>query len=200
MSQRILSGVSTTPVAVTAGASGYQVSINPVPGASTAFLAYDANQNLLATIPVNGTYQWTAPQTGDPFFAGQIVGYVAVPAGTVNFIMNDSNVVLYATPQSGGAFPAAGAITQKNGRAFLTGATAQAYTLAAPIPGADDFKLLEIVNQSGQAHTVTTGTNGFNGADHVATYGATVGIVLALRAYQGVWYVGSATGNGITLS
>jgi hypothetical protein len=201
---RVLAAVSTTPVAVVAGGSTYAVSVALPPGSSgqsgLAFKVYDQNQNLLPVSPIqgpNGVYTWTS-QT--PFAPGQIVGYVALYAGTSNFLMTDQSPVPYPQPNQGEAFPNAGAITLKSGRAMLTGAGATAYTLVAPTAGADDFKQLEIVNQSGQAHTVTTPANAINGADDTATFAATVGATLRLFAYQGVWYAPMATGNGITLS
>jgi hypothetical protein len=199
-SPRVLANVGSTPVPVTAGATGYGVSIQPAPGQSATlqFKVYDQNQNLITTV-IN-QYSWTTGATGDPYFGGQVVGYVALAAGTANFIVQDTNPSLYPSPQTVGVFPAAGAITIKSGRAFLTGATAQAYTLALPVPGVDDGKQLEIVNQSGQAHTVTTPALAINGASDTATFAATVGAALVLRAYQGGWYFAAATGNGITLS
>jgi hypothetical protein len=179
---------------VTAGASGWQVSIAPAPGQSGAYQVYDQNQNLLATVQGNASpYQWTLNQTGDPYFMGQIVGYVSVPSGTMNMLVTDTGTQAVSVPQSGGAFGSAGAITQKSGRAFLTGGSATAYTITAPTPGADDFKLLEIADATGHAHTITGPVNCFNGVSNIATYNGTAGSVLALRAWQGVWYVNAGT-------
>lgn len=202
MSQRLLSAVGSSQVAVLAGANTTQVTISQVPGTLAPFQVYDANGNLLATIPSSGpgSYQWTAPATAVPFSPGQTVGFVSVPTGTQNFIVNDTGVALYPQPNAGGIYPAAGAIGQKSGRVFLTGATAQAYTLALPTPGSDDFKEIEIVNQSAQAHTVTTPANGFDGAVHICTMTAGPGVVLVLMAFQGVWYSQRATGSGLAFT
>lgn len=201
MATKILSGVGTSPVAVTAGASGYSVSIQPVPNSNGGYSVYDINQNLLQVVGASGVnnnpYPWTSSQTGDPYFAGQIVGYVSVPSGTMNFTVTDGNVVPYPTPQTGQGF-ASGAITQKSGRAFLTGATATAYTMTAPVPGADDFKLIEISDTTGQAHTVTFPANALNKTLHIATFNGTIGSVLAMRAYQGVWYINGGTTVALT--
>jgi hypothetical protein len=199
---KILSGVGSSLVAVIAGAIGYQVTIAQTPGTVGGFQVYDANQNLLATIPSSGpgSYQWGSA-SGAPFSSGQTVGFVSVPSGTQNFIVTDSNPVPYFPPLNiGGVYPAAGAIGQRTGRVMLTGATAQAYTLAAPTPGADDFKEMEIVNVTAQAHTVTGPANCYNGTTHIATFAAAVGGQLVVIAYNGVWYVQVATGNGVTLS
>jgi hypothetical protein len=202
MSQRTLAGVTTSPVAVTAGVAGNSVSITQTPATAGApFKVYDQNQNLLANSPIvgqNGSYTWTALTTGPAFTPGQIVGYVATYSGTANFILSDTSPLLYVDPPSGEAFSAAGAITLKSGRAILTGATATAYTLAAPTAGVDDFKELTLVNQSGQAHTVTTPALAINGADDTMTFAATVGLTGVLRSYQGGFYFTATT--GITLS
>jgi hypothetical protein len=196
---RVLANVGSTPVAVTAGTTGFQVTAGLAPGQNGPFSVYDQNQNLLQVVQGAGsTYQWAAPASGDPFFPGQVVGFVSVASGAATILVTDSGAVPYQTPQSGGAFPSAGAITQKSGRAFLTGAAATAYTLAAPIPGVDDFKLLEITDTTGNAHTITTPVNGFNKTQNIATYNGTIGTVLALRAYQGSWYASAST--SVTLS
>lgn len=202
MSQKVLSGVGSSLVAVIAGAVTYQVSIAQVPGTLGAFSVYDANQNLLTVVQPSGpgTYQWNAPQSGDPFSPGQTVGFVSVASGTQNFLVNDTNQVQYVPPPNGGVYPAAGAIGQKSGRVFLTGATAQAYTIPSPIAGADDFKEIEMVNVSAQAHTITGPTNCFDGTTHICTFTAAVGEVLVAMAFGGVWYTQRATGNGLTFS
>jgi hypothetical protein len=190
---KVLAAVGSTPVAVQAGASGWQVSIAPAPGQNGAYQVYDQNQNLLGTIQGNASpYQWTLQQTGDPYFSGQIVGYVSVPSGTMNMLVTDTGTQAVATPQSGGAF-ASGTITQKNGRGFLTGSTATAYLGLAPVPGADDFKMIEIADTTGHAHTITFPANTLNGTLHIATFNGTIGSVLSMRAYQGVWYINAGT-------
>lgn len=196
MAQSILSSVGSSLVAVVAGSSTWQVSIAQVPGQAGAFSVYDANQNLLATINGPGSYQWNASQTGSPFAQGQVVGYVSVPTGTQNFIVRDSNQVPFVPPVGGVALPAAGAIAEKSGRVFLTGATAQAYTITAPTPGVDDFKELEIINASGQAHTVTGPAGCFAGGLHIATFAAAFNQHLVLVALNGVWHAQVAPLSG----
>lgn len=98
---------------------------------------------------------------------------------------------------------ASGAIGIKEGTVFLTGGSAQAMTLAAPTAGSqasggDDARELTVIDTTGHAHTVTTPANGINGADHIATFGGTVGKFGTFIAYNGVWYL--AASNGITLS
>lgn len=202
MGQSILSNVGASLVPVLAGALTFQVSIKQTPGGGGAFQVYDVNQNLLQNVVPSGTgnFQWNAPQVGDPFSPGQTVGYVAVAAGTQNFIVSDTNLVKYTTPPSGGVYAADGAIGQRSGRVFLTKATAAAMTIGAPIPGVDDFKEIEIVNQSQQAHVITAPTNAFDGSTHICTMTAGPGVVLVMMAFNGVWYSQRATGNGLAFT
>jgi hypothetical protein len=82
---------------------------------------------------------------------------------------------------------ASGAIAIKNGKVWLSAGSALAMTLALPTAGTDDFKELEIVSDSAQAHTVTTPSNGINGNKHIATFAA-LGDSISLVALGGVWY------------
>jgi hypothetical protein len=91
---------------------------------------------------------------------------------------------------------AAGAIAIKSGTVMLTGAVAQAMTLAAPIAGTDDFKTVRIYSNGAYAHTVTTPALGLNGVHHIATFAA-AGDHIELTAYQGTWLVGE---NSTTIS
>lgn len=93
---------------------------------------------------------------------------------------------------------ASGAIGITRGTVALIAAGALAMTLALPTAGVDDGKELAIIDTLGYAHTVTTPTNGINGNHHICTFDGTVGAMLFLTAYQGVWYGGRQ--NGITIS
>lgn len=193
--------ISTSLVPITAGDYGFAVGIAPVPGSSIPFTVYDANQNQLAVLTgVNTSYTWSISPNGAPFYPGQIVGYAAVSAGTANFNVTDLSTLPKAVSRGSSTVKlgASGAITIKSGVAFITDASAAALTLAAPIAGVDDGKQLVLIDTTGQAHTVTTPSNGINGNKHIATYGGTVADLIAFRAYQGVWYVEYST--GITLS
>lgn len=99
-------------------------------------------------------------------------------------------------------YSASGAITNF-GFAPITKAGVAALTLTqpkagAPSAGGEDGATLTLVDTGGHAHTVTTGTNGFNGAHSVATFGGTVGQFGTLKAYNGTWYVTASA--GFTLS
>jgi len=91
------------------------------------------------------------------------------------------------------ALVADGAITVKNGVCTIakTVAGVVAATLADPTATTDDYKVLTIINAQAQANTVTSATSfGGGGASYdIATFGAAIGGVLRLMAYQGKWYV-----------
>jgi hypothetical protein len=78
----------------------------------------------------------------------------------------------------------------------LTKGSAAAITIANPIAGDDDGKIITVVNESGFAHVVTQGTQGFNGkgASGTITYAATIGAMAWLYARNGKWWVAPATG------
>jgi len=98
---------------------------------------------------------------------------------------------------------ASGAITIKEGTVFLTKAGVAAMTLAVPTAGlqsagGDDGRELVVIDTTGHAHTVTTPASGIDGADHIATFGGTVGQFGTFIAYNGAWYL--AAQSGVTLS
>jgi hypothetical protein len=85
-----------------------------------------------------------------------------------------------------------GALNVTTGLVVLTKGTAGAYTLAAPVVGVDDGKVVTIISGSAAAHVVTQTSPGFNGgggASDVATFGGAVGDGLVLVAYGGRWLV-----------
>lgn len=86
------------------------------------------------------------------------------------------------------------------GRRLITKAGVAALTLAAPVSGLDDGKLIQFFSTTANAHTITatgllkTGSAAVN----VATFGAFPGASLTLMAYQGLWYV--AEQNAVTFT
>lgn len=100
--------------------------------------------------------------------------------------------------QGADVYSANGAIAIKNGTAIITKGSACALTLALPTAGTDDGKELSVMSTTAFAHTVTTPTNGLNGADHIATFGSAAGNCIELVAYNGSWWMKSEI--GITLS
>lgn len=99
---------------------------------------------------------------------------------------------------------ASGAIGIKAGLVTLTKAGIAVMTLALPVAGTqanggDDGKVLRIISETANAHTVTTPTNGFNGALHIATFSGTLPNAFELVARNGSWWSVS-TNLGVTLS
>jgi hypothetical protein len=98
---------------------------------------------------------------------------------------------------------ASGAVIPGGGNYVITKAGVAAITLAVPTAGSVanggiDGAKMTFIDVGGHAHTVTTPASGINGADHIATFGGTVGNFIELVAYNGVWYVTASA--GITLS
>lgn len=81
-----------------------------------------------------------------------------------------------------------GAITIKNGKVLLNKAGVLAATLALPTAGTDDGKVLEIVSQTAQAHTVTTPATGIDGTHTIGTFGGAIGDSIRLIAEGGFWW------------
>lgn len=90
-----------------------------------------------------------------------------------------------------------GAITAKSGTVAITKGTAAALTIADPVSGSDDGKILRIVSTTAAAHTVSNAAgSGFNAggaSSDVGTFGGAIGDNLVLIAYGGKWLVLSKT-------
>jgi hypothetical protein len=92
-----------------------------------------------------------------------------------------------------------GAISIKAGKVMLIKAGVAAMTLAAPVAGTDDGKVLKFSTSTANAHTVTFPSGKINGgANTVATWTAAIGNGMEIIAYQGVWYTIST--KGVTIS
>lgn len=99
---------------------------------------------------------------------------------------------------------ASGAISIVQGMVLITKSSTAAMTLANPTAGlpsagGNDGQELVILSTTAHAHTVTTGTNGLNGAHSVATYTAALDFV-RLRAYNGSWYAVGITPSNVAFS
>lgn len=97
--------------------------------------------------------------------------------------------------------PSSGTGPRQPGKYVITYALgAAALTLPAPIAGADDGVLIEILSNTAEAHTVTSTGNFQDGAGHVneATFAAHAGAQLVVEAYQGKWNV--KIQQGVTMS
>ena len=95
------------------------------------------------------------------------------------------------------AYTAAGAIALQPGLVTLGGASAQAYTLAAPASNQNGLTMQFSV-VTAHAHTLTTPANKINGAYDTVTFAA-VGDSITLKASGTVWYVIASSGTA-TLS
>jgi hypothetical protein len=212
----------------TAGSTTYDYTVEAVLGtgtspASAATAITTGNATLSATNSINITFNQVVGATS--FNVRRTVGgatqgiIIKVPAtGAVSYTVIDTGITGDAsvTPtlnttciQVGLAeqslvtvYSANGAVTAF-GLGVITKAGVAVMTLAAPVAGARsaggmDGAVLNLVDTGGHAHTVTTGTNGYNGSTHIATFGGTVGNNMTVKAYNGVWYVTGA--NGVTLS
>lgn len=89
------------------------------------------------------------------------------------------------------------------GVALINTAGVDACTLATPVAGLDDGKLLKIVAGSANAHTVTTAAHkiidGSSTSKDTITFAGNNGGSIELMAYNGLWYVISTPLNA-TLS
>jgi co-chaperonin GroES (HSP10) len=93
------------------------------------------------------------------------------------------------------------ALAVATGTALLTKGTAGTdYTLAAPVAGTDDGKIINIISTTAAAHVVTVGAGKINGATNGdATFGGAIGDSVTLVAYNGVWYTAGSPRN-VTIS
>ncbi|MCU1326664.1 MAG: hypothetical protein JWN34_2034 [Bryobacterales bacterium] len=98
---------------------------------------------------------------------------------------------------------ASGAISVKEGTVSITKAGVAALTLVAPTAGlpsagGDDGKVLRIVSETANAHTITTPAAGINGNKNINTFSATLPNACEFVARNGTWW--STFNTGGTLS
>lgn len=96
-----------------------------------------------------------------------------------------------------GAIDAAANLPLLQGVVHLTKGSAAAITLKLPTAIDDDGKVICVVNESGQAHVITQGTDGFNakGSSGTVTFTATAGTMCWIYARNGHWWVAPSSGN-----
>ena len=165
-----------------AGATSYKV--RRTVGGST--------QGVIATVAATGAASYTVVDTG----------LTGDSTATPSF---NTSGMFFASEQGNAAIDNAATytVTIPSGSVVIKYAGVSAITLSVPVSGAPsaggmDGCVLNFTDSSGHAHTVTTGTNGFNGASHILTFGGTANNTFAVVASGGVWYV-RALGGG-TLS
>jgi len=95
-----------------------------------------------------------------------------------------------------------GAILIKEGVVTITKAGVCAMTLAAPLAGEDDGKVLWVDSLTAQAHTLTiaNGLRGVGASADVGTFTAVIGNGLGLYAYSGAWYPVPGTNTNVTFA
>jgi hypothetical protein len=89
------------------------------------------------------------------------------------------------------------------GTSFIETAGVDACTLATPVAGApnaggNDGLSITIIDNSGNAHTVTTAANKIVLNKHVITFNGTRGSFVTLTARNGLWLVEASSGVTIT--
>jgi hypothetical protein len=83
--------------------------------------------------------------------------------------------------------------------AFITTGSADAATLALPVAGADDGKILTVISTTAFAHTITTPASGLQpGNLHICTFTAAAGNYCQFTAFNGAWWVGNKLNATIT--
>jgi hypothetical protein len=90
------------------------------------------------------------------------------------------------------------------GLAIINSGVVDAMTLATPVAGpqqtgGDDGKIVNVIDNGGHAHTITTASNKIINSHHILTFGGTIGSSVTLIAFNGVWYV-LGTALGVTAS
>lgn len=211
--------VSTSNVAVNAPSDCSGVRIQQQQGSdppSTKFTIYAPDG---VTVLYNGNqgdnYEFTPANTPgrQAFASGELVGYIKVPSGTFTFTVLSE--VLQPLNQGGrvNSLLVGGPQQEKIGQ-IITVLTALAIgvkasivilncsalnnllTIADPIAGADDGKILRILDITGKAHVITDATSGFNGkgSSGTLTFGTAAGDYVELIAYGGKWYTGAISG------
>lgn len=95
-----------------------------------------------------------------------------------------------------------GAITIKEGLVVITKGSAAVITLADPVAGIDDSKVLHVYSNTAFAHTVTltSGLAGVGAGADVGTFTAAAANRFAVFAYQGFWYLYGGAAVNVTFA
>jgi hypothetical protein len=151
------------------------------------------NTGRIATIPVTAVDSTTKPLLSYTFNDTGIAGDGTTAPSFDTTAMPDPGVVVepVQVAAADGAIIGAGLV-------LVTKGSAAALTLTQPVAGlpsagGQDGMRLSVVDTTGYHHTVTTAASGIVGGYHIATSGGAAGSggnkTLALRAYNGTWYV-----------
>jgi hypothetical protein len=117
---------------------------------------------------------------------------------------NDATLAAFDAVYSVQAALVSGAISPTQGLVALTKAGIAVMTLATPVAGlpsagGNDGQELVIIDTTGNAHTVTTAASKINGSLHIITFAGSIGDLVMLRAYGGVWYT-NPSNSGVVIS
>jgi hypothetical protein len=82
--------VTTSLTAVHAPGAASEVSVAQVPGTPTSFTAYDPTRSRLSTVGSGSTFRFVPLSDASPFAPGQLIGYLSVPKGSVDFTVTVS--------------------------------------------------------------------------------------------------------------
>jgi hypothetical protein len=146
-------------------------------------------------ITSNGTIGITiglAVENANLVWAGPTTGAAAQP--TFRSLVFADVLAAYPVQTASGATDA----LAFPGSTFITTAGVDATTLATPANPGDNGKVLRVTDTTGHAHTVTASAGIFPPSHHLITFNGTVGSYVELEAFNGLWYVGAA--SGVTVS
>jgi hypothetical protein len=156
---------------------------------STKFMTFNTTSHPQPMIPSGSPDQDTVAAQAE-----NLRSQFEVLAGTTDVIQGGGGSL--------SALSAVGAAVPISGKSFITTAGVNATTLATPVAGdpaagGNDGLSIEIIDDGGHAHTVTTAANIINGNKHIATFPGTRGTRITLTARNGIWLT---DGGGTTLS
>jgi hypothetical protein len=114
------------------------------------------------------------------------------------------NDVLQSDGQLPQLYAGATDVLQFPGLAIINSSVVDAMTLATPLVGSQqsggqDGMIVNIIDNGGHAHTVTTASNKIINSKHILTFNGTIGSNITIIAFNGVWYI-LGTANGVTVS
>jgi len=159
---------------VTSGSGGLQEALNV------------ANSSGGGVVTLDASFTGTAAQINSATGFGQVT-------------IEDIRTGINARPSKVALAGTTDVIPVQEGVYVFTNASVDAATLAAPVAGIDDGKVLMFTTKTAAAHTVTVGANKINNAaTGKLTWTAAIGNNATLVAYQGAYYTLSL--SGVTVS
>jgi hypothetical protein len=185
----------TTGNATLTATNSLNVTFTPVAGATSYNVRRTtggATQGIIGNVLATGKATYTLVDTG------------LSADGSVTPNLNTTGLMAgVVQPASQVISAGTGAITIPSGNVVLTAGSAGAYTLQLPISGAPSAGgtngcELRITTTTTNQHTVTTGSNGFNGTNSVFTFAATARTSLLIVGNGTQWTVLSLGGGALS--